>query len=462
MQQGMLFDSLQSVERDVYCMVVAYALAGPLDREAFVRGWQHVVDRHPVLRTSFAWDAIGEPTQSVHPAVTLCIEEQNWGHLSAAARDRAVTELLHRESQRGFDLREAPLMRLTLARCSDTEHRLVAAQHHILMDGSCKALLFHEAFSAYQAFRTGRTPELPEPIPYRHYIAWLREQDLSAAEEFWRAELRGFARPTPMTSEPPAHDPAGTTYREYEARLEPDATEALKLAARRARLTLNSVTCGAWALVLARANRRTDVVFGMTVNAKPPAMHEESIIGLFINTLPLRVRLDTALPASRWFRQIQGAIAGLREYDFAPLWRVQRWSDVPAGHPLFETIVVFENNPGYGDDGEHYGDIAVTTVRPFTRNSLPLTVRIVPGASIAVQLLYDAARFSDEATRQAGDQITMLLSEIARDPDQTVAALLGRLERLEHDQRAKQAALYHAAMGSKLRQIARMPRNRHS
>ena len=163
MQQGMLFDSVQAADRDVYCMVVVYTLAGPLDRAAFARGWQHVVDRHPILRTSFAWDAASEPTQNVHRAATLSIDEQDWEHLNPAEQDRQLDDLLRREGGQGFDLREAPLMRLTLARCSDTEHRLVVAQHHILMDGSCKALLFYEAFAAYAAFRAGESPNLPPP-----------------------------------------------------------------------------------------------------------------------------------------------------------------------------------------------------------------------------------------------------------------------------------------------------------
>ena len=229
----------------------------------------------------------------------------------------------------------------------------------------------------------------------------------------------------------------------------------MKISARRSRLTLNSLVCGAWALALARDGRRGEVVFGMTVNARPPALHDEPIIGLFINTLPLRVRIASEAPASEWFRQIQGTIADSRDYDFPPLWRIQRWSEIPPGRALFETIVVFENNPGYGDDGERYGEIAVTTVRPFTRNSMPLTVRVVPGASLAVQLLYDTTRFSDEAIHHTAKQMIALLEEIARNPEQTVGALLGRLDALDLEHRASTAASYQSAMGARLRQIAR-------
>jgi hypothetical protein len=455
MQQGMLFDSVQSSVADVYCMVVAYTLRGPLKREPFIRAWQHVVDRHSILRTSFEWDEKTEPRQRVHRTATPEVFEDDWHSDDDLAQRTRLTSLLQSESRRGFDLRTAPLMRLALVQCGHELHQFVVSQHHILMDGSCKQLLFHEVFTAYASICAGHMPDLPPPTPYRDYIVWLRTQDMSAAEAFWRTELRGFTEPTRLSPAPQADPARADAYEEHEVHLDEIATEALKLSARRSRLTLNSIVSGVWALILARASRQRDVVFGTTVNARPPALQTEAVIGLFINTLPLRVRVVPELSLPTWLRGIQSAIAGAREFDFAPLWRIQRWSDVPPGKPLFESIVVFENNPGYGSATEQYGAIAIVGVRPFTRNSLPLTVRVVPGETLGIQLLYDVHRFTPDTIRLVADQMITLLREIGNNAERPLQDLLTRLDVIALAHHAADARAFQSSMREKLRHLGR-------
>jgi hypothetical protein len=460
MQQGMLFDTLQAESPDVYCMLVAYTLRGPLDRAAFRAAWQHVVARHAILRTSFEWHEHREPSQIVHAEAALEVQEHDWSGEGASDQDERLRALLRAESRRGFDLRQPPLMRLCLIRCAPDLHRLVIAQHHILMDGSCKPLLFQEAFTCYDAIRSGHAPQLPPARPYRDYIEWVREQDITAAEAYWQAELADFAEPTPLWADGLAAA-SDEEYQQHESLLGEVKTEALRLTARRSRLTLNTMLTGIWALQLAHASQRDDVVVGTTVNGRPALPGVDTMLGLFINTLPLRVRVSPDMAMSTWLRTIQISLATARDYDFTPLWRIQRCSAIPRGRPLFESIVVFENNPGYGsDDHERYGDVAITAVQPFTRNSLPLTLRGVPGRNLAIQLLYDTRRFSSETIHRAADQMTDALRELAEGIDQPVRHYLGRFQQLIEQRDADAASTYYTRRADMLRRLKRDGRTR--
>jgi hypothetical protein len=457
MQQGMLFDTLQAPRADVYCMLVAYTLRGPLNRAAFIEAWQQVVARHPILRTSFEWDEHSGPVQMVHRSAIAAVFEDDWRGMNAAEQHDRLTALLRAESLRGFNLHVAPLIRLSLVQCDENVHQFVLAQHHILMDGSCKPILFQDAFAWYHALCGAEQPELDPPRPYRDFIVWLRELDLAASEAFWRGELAGFTEPTPLWQDR-APKAAAEGYAEHEARLDEAATEALRQFARRTRLTLNTIVIGLWALTLSRTAAARDVVFGTTVNVRPPLVDAETMLGLFINTLPVRVLVEPDTTVASWLRRIQMTLAGARDHAFAPLSRIRSWSDVTRGRPLFESIVVFENNPGYGLEVERYGDIEITSARPLTRNSLPLTLRVVPSRALAVQLLYETERFAPETIHRIGAQLIDLFREIGTYVDRPVSDFLARLEQLEAEHQARDAATYEHAIADRLRSLKRQRR----
>lgn len=452
MQQGMLVDSLATDAPDMYCMLVVYRVTGPLDRQAFIDAWRWVVNQHAILRTSFAWRDRPEPVQIVHDRVELPVQQYDWRGLAAADQRSRLQDLLAAEQRLGFDLERAPLIRLSLAQIADDEHQLVHAQHHILLDGTCKSLLFGEVFACYRALRSGAAPAPRPGRPYRDFIVWLRSQDLSLAERFWRRELEGFRAPTPLWPRPAAPvPPPAEAYVLHETTLDEETTGRLRQAARRARLTLSTLITGAWALTLARASGAADLVFGVTINARPPLDDIDTMMGLFINTLPVRVRLQPEMTVAAWLDRLQATQAAVRDWDFTPLSRIVRWSAVPKGQPLFESIVVVENNPGYDGRGETFDDITIEIVQPVTRNSLPLTVRAIPAASLIVQLLYDARRFPPEAVHDAAADMAVALGAFAAGLDTPVRDVLHALE-IRGAERARQtAAAYQTNLAARLR-----------
>lgn len=459
MQLGMLYHTIESSEPGMYCIVVCYRLSGDLDAGALFDAWRTVVARHPAMRTSFHWHDRPEPVQEVHRHVELPIVEEDWRELGPEEQQQRLAAVLESENRRGFDLATPPLIRLTLIRCAETIYELVVSHHHLLLDGSCKPLLFHEVFAAYEALVQGTPLELQRPEPYRRFIEWLRAQDLSEAERFWRSELACFTEPTPLWIDSRVQAPPARSYEERHLTLDEQTTLQLRQFARSHRLTLNTMVCGAWALVLGHANKRDDVVFGATVNARPPTLDgAEAMLGLFINTLPVRVAMPPASTLIDWLRNTQSSQMAAREYDFAPLSLIQRWSDVPRRLPLFESIVVFENNVGYGADAEQHGGIEITNPRALIRNSLPLTLRCVPGRLLSMQLLYDAGRFDAGTVGVIADRLVRLLAEMAGQGDRLLARLSQSLDEWEQERAAREADAFQKTVRGKLWQSARARR----
>ncbi|RMF35672.1 MAG: non-ribosomal peptide synthetase, partial [Chloroflexi bacterium] len=272
MQQGMLFHSLYAPETGVYFEQSSWTLRGPLDVPAFERAWQQVMDRHPVLRTAFLWEGLEEPLQVVYRRVDLPLEKLDWRGLPEAEQAERLAAFLQADRERGFNLAEPPLIRLTLIRTAEEAYQFVWSHHHSLMDGWSQPILVREVFTLYEALRRGQIISLPPARPYRDYIAWLQAQDRAKAEAFWREMLAGFTAPTPLTVDvPPARSRPAEGQDDYAMQrilLPAETRAALDALARKHQLTLNTLVQGAWALLLSRYSGEDDVVFGATVSGR--------------------------------------------------------------------------------------------------------------------------------------------------------------------------------------------------
>lgn len=430
MQQGMLFHSMHAPESGVYIEQLACALKGELNVEAFERAWRRAIERHAVLRTAFVTAGLKEPAQVVHRQVALPLIKEDWRETPKAEQQARLDEFLRAERRRGFNLAEPPLLRMALFRVADDVHRFALTHHHLLMDGWSFAALIQEVFAHYEAFAEGRDLAFGPPRPYRDYIVWLRKQDQARAEAFWRKTLAGFTAPTPLTVARPPKQTTGETgvenqYPFQALHFSEAATEQLQELARRHQLTLNTVIQGAWALLLSRYSGEDDVVFGATVSGRPPDLPDaETMIGLFINTLPVRVRIRQEASVADWLKELQTAQAELRQYEFSPLVDIQGWSEVPRGTPLFESILVFENYPiseaarGTGGTGVEIGNM-----RSAESTNYALTVAVMPGRRLTIDIGCDADRFDAETiTRMLGHLRTLLEGMIA-DPQRPVGEL---------------------------------------
>lgn len=435
MQQGMLFHSIYSPDSGTYLEQTLFTIKGALDLEAFEQAWQSVVDRHSILRTSFLWEGLEKPVQVVHRRVDLEIAKHDWRDLPPAGREQQLESFIDADRRRDFVLSDDPLLRLALFRFTEDEHKFLFSRHHILIDRWSRALLLKDFFALYEALSKGKQARLDVLRPYGDYITWLAQQDANEAEAFWRIALAGFTEPTGFAparqidrpTDPPVKDPSvkdGDAYAGLRTQLSEAATENLQSFARQHRLTLNTLAQGAWALLLKVYSGDDDVLFGVTVSGRPATLPGvESMVGLFINTLPLRATTPAHSSVLSWLKDLQQQQATVQQYEYSSLVDIQGWSEVPRGVPLFESIFVFENLPAGGGYESETRGVEIRADRGLgSTTGYPLTVLVSPGARITVQIVYDRARFEPEAIQRMLGHFQTLLQNL---PDHSAGAISG-------------------------------------
>ncbi len=422
MQQGMLFHSVLAPEAGDYLTQLIGTIEGRPLLDAFRAAWRKVIERHTLLRTSFVWETLDQPLQIVHRDADLPCAEHDWrNHTDFGS---AFGQFLSDDRAAGFDLASPPLMRLTVFQVADGVFRFVWTHHHLLLDGWSLPLLMNEFFGFVEASLHGRDLRLPAPHPYRDYIAWLDSRDESAAESYWRETLSGFAGPTPIGS-PAGESNASQTrlHGEVYRKLSHDATAALAGAARQHRLTLNTLIQGAWALLLGRHSGESDVVFGATVSGRPADLEGvESMIGLFINTQPVRVRMDGDPALLQWLEALQSEQIRARQFEHCRLTSIHAWSGAARTRPLFESIVVFENYPS-SSLGRTVQSLGVSDISVIETTNYPLALIAAPGEELELRLNYDLSRFDFSAAERMASHLQMLLEAIAANPESRLSGL---------------------------------------
>ncbi|HEY6802663.1 MAG TPA: amino acid adenylation domain-containing protein [Pyrinomonadaceae bacterium] len=419
LQQGLLFHSLYNPGSTIYTGQISFILEGELDVEAFTRAWRRAGERHAILRTAFNWENLEEPLQTINSGAKVWVEQLELPELN---HEQRVTEYLEAERRRGFDLTTPPLMRQQLVRVDDKSYRFIWTHHHLLLDGWSIALLLKEIFHDYEALKSGVEEERAAPREYREYIEWLRQQDKARAKSFWSAYLDGFSAPTPLTVD---HAPADASREPDTQRLRTTlAKDELNNFARRHGLTLNTVVQGAWALLLSRYGRETDVLYGATVAGRPAGFAGiEQMVGLFINTLPVRVQVRPEMLVSDWLKHIQGEQAASREYEHSPLVELQALSKVPNGTPLFESLLVFENYPLDAATFVRNTSLKVNNIWWFDQTNYPLTLVVTPGAELSLEIFYDAHRFTAHVIERLLGHFQTILKNFTGAASRTVASI---------------------------------------
>ncbi|MEH1835437.1 MAG: amino acid adenylation domain-containing protein [Nostoc sp.] len=413
MQQGMLFHSLYAPSSGAYVIQVSYELHGNLNILAFEQAWQHLVNRHTVLRTAFVWDKLEKPLQVVGKQVKCPITHLDWQNYSTTTQQQELSILLQKERQQGFSLSQAPLMHITLIQLAPTVYQFVWSYHHLLLDGWSMPILLQEFLMIYGVYSRGQTPTLSNPRPYRDYIAWLQQQNVSQAETFWKQHLQGFTTPTRLGIGQPGDaqgDNLSTHYTEQSIHLTCEQTQQLYNFAKQQQITLNTLVQAAFALLLSRYSGEMDILFGTVCSGRPGTLAGvESMVGLFINTLPLRVLVSPQQKLYSWLQKIQFQEVEIREYEYSNLTDIQRCSEVPRSLPLFETLVVFENYPVEPALKQSLDTVQIRNFHATEQTNYPLTLYAVVDSQLSLRLLSDRDRYTEDNITQLLQQLETLL-----------------------------------------------------
>ncbi|MBG4231217.1 non-ribosomal peptide synthase/polyketide synthase [Pseudomonas aeruginosa] len=415
MQHGMLFHSLYEQASGDYLNQLRVDVHG-LDPARFRAAWPAALDSHDILRAGFLWQGdLEQPLQVIHKHLELPFAEHDWRGREALAE--ALDELAASERQRGFELEQAPLLRLVLVRMDEERYHLVYTHHHILLDGWSSAQLLGEVLARYtgeQAERTGGR--------YRDYITWLQAQDKRVSEAFWKEQLAELLEPTRLAQAVAAErEQVGSG--QFQRSLPPARTARLKTFAQRHAVTLNTLVQAAWSLLLQRYTGQDTVVFGATVAGRPAELAGiERQIGLFINTLPVVATPQPGMRLTDWLQEVQARSLALREQEHTPLFEIQRWAGL--GEALFDSLLVFENYPvAEALEKGSPGGVRFGPVSNHEQTNYPLTVALGVGDSLSLQYSYDRQAFSDAAVEQLDRHLLNLLEGFVDNAERTLVEL---------------------------------------
>ncbi|MFI7409575.1 amino acid adenylation domain-containing protein [Streptomyces sp. NPDC049627] len=428
LQEGMLFHAtFDHAGPDVYASQRVLALDGPLDVARLRASWQVLLDRHPVLRASFAQRASGEQVLAVVRDVPLPWREADVSALPGPAAQAEAARLAEAEKAERFDLAAPPLLRLLLIRLDEHRHHQVITSHHTLLDGWSMSVVFAELAEVYAAGGDGRT--LPAATSYRAYLAWLARQDRESARHAWRSALAGAEEPTLVVPEEAVR--AAVVPRPVSFEFSDELTDAVSTSARDRGVTVNTVLQAAWALVLARLVGRTDVVFGTTVagrHADLPGI--ESIVGPFINTVPVRADLAPDRPVAELLTDLRDHHVSLMPHQHMGLQEIRRTAGDGA---VFDTLVVFENLPETpAPPAARENALTMRPVgEPQDRGHYPLALIVVPDERLRGHLVGRPDVIAPERVAELVRQLTRVLEQMTADPAQPLGrvAVLGTGER---------------------------------
>ena len=430
MQQGLLLHSAMADGAGMYMCQMQMVLE-QLDFSRFRSAWEHVVARHDIFRTGFAENESGSLLQVVMKEVALPWQEFDWCALGADEQKSELTGLLNHERVTSFELGQAPLMRFALIAESDSRSRFVWTNHHALLDGWCLPIVFDEVMKVYMAMGAGESVSLPAVRPYRHYVEWLQKQSEADAKTYWQSYLLGVTAPTSprffnrsseATQETPASGEKALTHL-----LDVATTEKLTQFAKQSQVTLNTVIQGAWALLLSQYSGEDTVVFGSTRSGRNiPLQGIDHMIGLFINTLPVRVDVSgEERTLSRWLQNLHTSQQDHDTYAYSALTDIQAWSDVPQGDALFNTLVVVENYPvdqSVAQEGHVHMPRLIESSGEEQTN-FPVTLMVVPDESTEIKWLYQSELVNAEVMARVADDFKRLLLMMLEDPQQDLESV---------------------------------------
>ncbi|MDW3192239.1 MAG: amino acid adenylation domain-containing protein [Cytophagales bacterium] len=419
MQEGLLFHALSEPDTSYYFEQVSYRLEGQVDQSAVEQSLLRLASRYDILRTVFVSGGHDRPLQVVQEDGVIGYTYEDLREEVSTSRQE-LEEILqgYREADRsrGFDLSKGPLMRVSIYRLSEAVYEFVWSHHHILMDGWCMSILINEFGALYSSKGAQQTLNLPSVLPYSDYIMWLEGRDMEASSAYWSKYLSGYATramlPGKHQIQHTSTNPDKTMTRLV---LDREQTSGLQEVCQGYGVTLNTMIQGIWGILLSRYNDTNDVVFGTVVSGRPAEVKGiEEMVGLFINTIPVRVGYEQQEGLEAYLKRLQDQSLASEPHHYQKLSEIQSMSEL--GQDLIDHILVFENYPiseQIEDDGEETShDYVVSGTQIYEETHYDLSVTVLPGEEIIIDIKYNRNRYEDFLISGVKTHLTQLVFQI--------------------------------------------------
>ncbi len=418
-QEAMLFHALASDSPDLYRVQQIVEITGQIDPELFDEAWQHLVDNHPVFRTAFSWSSDMPPVQMVYPHVSIPIEVVDLRAVTDP--DAKIEQRLVAYRAERYQLNMPPLMAITLFVLGDDKSIMIWDHHHLILDGWSASNVLTELFNSYDAIEEGSETDWSTPPPFSDYIDWLGRIDGAENEAFWRDHLAGFSEPTRMVGAPiTASEAPGPDHLRRSVDLDGGVTKELVGLAGRLHLTMNTILVGGLAMALSRYQGRSDIAFGLVASGRPAEIADvESMVGMFINTVALRLQVDPEQSVAEFLSQVQTRQADVIAHEHVPFHRLQSWSDLPPGTSVTDVLFAYW---GFGGAGKTRS-LSYRTVDGFGKNSFPFSITVEGSDPLRIALEFDASEVPAPKAERFLANYTTLLKELAMNPEARVNSL---------------------------------------
>jgi len=424
-QQGMLFHSLAAPHSGVDIQQVSVVLSEIVDISAFQRAWQCAAERHEVLRGSFHWHGKDEPTQQIQPEIAVQVRREHWSGIPKHEQQSALGAWLAADRLRAFELTHAPLWRITLFELAAAKWQLVWTVHHLLLDAQGILIVLRDVFAFYKALKRGEELTLPSLPSFCEHIEYLRQnENREKAEAFWRERLKGYNVPATISRCTPVENDANPGRASREIKLSQRTTAALNSFAAAHEFTLNTLVHAAWALLLARYSGTDDVVFGAVRNGRRASIaNADSVAGLFINTVPMRVKVASQTSLLAWLAELKSSWVAIRPFEHTALTDIQMWSDLAPGVPLFDSLVNFQPRSAESGLASQEKDWAHRPLRILGQPNYPIALDVCGGESLQLEIVYDSRRFESALITQMLEYLKTLFEAMPARMDAKLAEL---------------------------------------
>lgn len=420
-QQGLLFHSIAEPDSGMYLEQGVCEIKGNLDLEKFRAAWERVQERHSILRTAFVWKDLTQPQQIVFRQVELPLFVTDWRKVPAGKKDAGFEEFIRTDREQGVDFTKAPLMRLSLFRMTDDSYKFVWTIHHLINDSWSTTSMLQEFFELYRNPNENSETQLVAPLPFISYVEWLKNQDVEAAENVWQEQMKGFISPTPILKGWKSTNSIGKgKYERNETAFSSEETRNINQFAASNHLTVNTVFQAAWGTYLLAISEKPDIVFGGVVSGRPTNLkNADNLVGVLINTLPIRFKPDLETEVLKWLQTVQQQQIYLRQYEYLSLKTIQKLSEAPSEQPLFDSVLVFQNATANFEGVEITG-MHIEKVRYLGFPNYPLTLRVWLGDQIILETLFNRNLISRDQSKEILETVKQLVLQLISSPQKSL------------------------------------------
>lgn len=426
-QQGFLYHYLYHKTTSDYLTQLAWNINGKLNIQKFKQAWDSVLKKYSILRTSFAHANISSPVQVINAHCHMPWQDLDWAQYTEAEQADLFNSWLDQDRRLGFDLNKPPLIRCALIKLGENGFKFISTYDHLIIDGWSLSLVLRDLFDCYES-----SCELVindrEIGSFADYSSWLSEQQYPQAKDFWRTYLRSYNNIAMFPAEK-GERAENKRYGNQTNYLSNELTASINDFAKKNHLTINTIIQGVWAFLLCQYSKQEDVLVGITVsgrNTEYPSIQQ--MVGMFINTLPLRIKLDQNISIIDWFKQIQINMREIAQHETLSLTEIGDFAKLPIAKYLL-TNLVFENYPIEdkiltNHEGKSISDgLSIGSPEPFANTGFPLTITIIPGQRIGINLCYSNQYYTEQYIKQLHGHISNALSFIIKNDKQSLPGL---------------------------------------